>query len=78
MIKRIINFFKRNKQEESAKPAIEVNLGDNDILVIHTEKQLSKQHCDLIKDSFDNFLNSGSKCLVLPDGMTYSVIHRAP
>jgi hypothetical protein len=61
---------------EQQKP-IELELGDNDILVLSYPKLLSQEHRENIRSKFEGMLEKeGKQIIVLDGGLTYSIIHR--
>lgn len=78
-------FKQLSKAWFSAKPeivktepvkSISIDLGPNDILVVHCEKVISSDFAEHIKTAFENALEEGQKVWVLPPGLSYSVIKR--
>lgn len=56
---------------------VEVTLGENDLLVIETDKYLSKEQREtVIKNFEDAFRNKSNKFLVLEGGTKFRVVHR--
>lgn len=72
----MFNFFKK-KEIKNKESLIEVNLGENDLLVVETDKYLSKQQRETIIENFDDaFRNKSNRFLVLEGGMKFKVVHR--
>ncbi len=56
---------------------IEVELGPNDILVLHSERGVSFATAKRLKEEMESVLKKeGKAVLVLGDGLTYSIIKR--
>ena len=61
---------------KDAPAPIAVDLGPDDVLVLHVPAKISPETSARLQQAADRFLKSESRCMVLSEGITYSVIHR--
>jgi hypothetical protein len=76
LYRRLCKFIERYKIEKPLQE-VELNLGDNDIVIIRTDRLLTDQQREWIKSQWDAIKDKpGNQLMVLQDGMTFSVVHR--
>jgi membrane-bound ClpP family serine protease len=74
MLKQWLSFWFRKRAKQEA--VVSLDLGKDDILVIHCDRVITSDLANHIQESFNNALEDNQKVWVLPFGMTYSIIKR--